>query len=207
MAFRLIPKEESFYDMFEQIAGVLVSAAGVLVDATAKIDAVPENAKRMERLEHDADVITHDIITRLNRTFITPIDREDIHRLASTLDDVLDLMEAATERFILYRVDTLRPEAHQIAKVIQEQVQQVQQMLPKLRHLRHEQILSHCIEINRLENVADRILRDSIAALFDGTPNPLTVIKWRGLYELLEAATDKCQDVANTVEAIVLKNA
>jgi uncharacterized protein Yka (UPF0111/DUF47 family) len=116
-------------------------------------------------------------------------------------------MEAATERFILYRITALRPEAHQIATVIRDQLQQVHQMLPKLRKLRHEHVLEHCIELNRLENVGDRILRDSIARLFDGTPDPITIIKWRGLYEVLEAATDKCQDIANTVEAIVLKNA
>ena len=207
MAFRLVPKEASFYDLFERLTGILVTASGVLVDATARFESVAENAKRLERLEHDGDQITHDVIARLNRTFITPLDREDIHRLTTALDDVLDLMEAATERFILYKVPSLRPEALQIAQVIQQQVQQVQQMIPKLRHLRHEHVLEHCIEINRLENVGDRILRDAIAALFDGTPDPITVIKWRGLYELLEEATDKCQDIANTVEAIVLKNA
>ena len=207
MGFRLIPKEESFYDLFERLTDILVEASGVLVNALVNFDSLADNAKRLERLEHDGDQVTHDIIARLNRTFITPIDREDIYRLTTSLDDVLDLMEAATERFTLYRVSTLRPEAHQIAKVIQEQAQQVQQMIPKLRHLRHERVLEHCIEINRLENVADRILRDAIASLFDGTPDPITVIKWRGLYELLEEATDKCQDIANTVEAIVLKNA
>lgn len=207
MAFRLIPKEESFFDMFEQLSGVLVKAAEELVQATARVENIVEGAKRLERLEHDGDQITHEIIARLNRTFITPLDREDIHRLGATLDDVLDLMEEATERFILYKINSLRPEANQIAKVIRDQLQQVQQMLPKLRHLRHEHILEHCIEINRLENVGDRLLRDAIANLFDGTPDPITVIKWRGLYELLEAATDKCQDIANTVEAIVLKNA
>jgi predicted phosphate transport protein (TIGR00153 family) len=207
MGFRLIPKEESFFDMFEQLCGVLVKAAEELVQATARVENMVEGAKRIERLEHDGDQITHEIMARLNRTFITPLDREDIHRMATALDDVLDLMEAATERFVLYKVDHLRPEANQIAKVIRDQVAQVQQMLPKLRHLRREHVLEHCIEINRLENVADRILRDSIGALFDGTPDPITVIKWRGLYEYLETATDKCQDIANTVEAIVLKNA
>jgi predicted phosphate transport protein (TIGR00153 family) len=121
MAFRLIPKDESFYDMFEQLSGILVKGADVLVEAMARFDSVAESAKRLERLEHDGDQVTHDIIAKLNRTFITPIDREDIHRLASDLDDVLDLMEAATERFILYRVTALRPEAEQIARVIQQQ--------------------------------------------------------------------------------------
>jgi len=207
MAFRLIPKEESFYDLFEQLVGILVTAAGVLVEATARAETLPENAKRLERLEHDGDQITHEIITRLNKTFITLIDREDIHGLTTALDDVLDLIEAAAERFSLYKITEITPQAQEIAKVIQQQIQALALVMPKLRHLRHERIIEHCIEINRLENVGDRLLRDAFAALFNGNPDPLTVIKWRELYEILEQATDKCEDVANTVESIVLKNA
>ncbi len=207
MGFRLIPKEESFFDLFEKQAGVLVAAAERLVEATERFETVAENAKRLERLEHDADQLTHELIERLNRTFITPLDREDIHQLACALDDVLDLMEAVTERFILFKVRHIMPPAKEIAKVIQQQVQQIHQIMPKLRHLRHEQIMAHCIEINRLENVGDRLLRDALAVLFDGHPDPIEVIKWRELYELLETATDKCEDVANTIEGIVLKNA
>ena len=207
MAFRLIPKEQSFFDLFEQLVGILVNAAGVLVEATERVDALPENAKRLERLEHDGDQVTHEIMTRLNRTFITPLDREDIHRLTSDLDDVLDLIEAVTERFILYKVTAITPQAQQIAKVIQQQIQEIHQVMPKLRHLRREQILEHCIEVNRLENAGDRLLRDSLGALFDGNPDALAVIKWRDLYTLLESATDKCEDVANVIEGIVLKNA
>jgi uncharacterized protein Yka (UPF0111/DUF47 family) len=207
MAFRWIPKEESFFDLFEQQAGILVKAADELVAATARAETLGEHAKRLERLEHDGDLVTHEIMSRLNRTFLTPLDREDIHRIGSDLDDVLDLMEASTERFTLYRVTALRPEAHEIAKVVQQQVQEIEKMMPKLRHLRREQMMEHCIEINRLENVADRLMRDAIGRLFEGTPDPLLVIKWRGLFELLEQATDKCEDVANAVEAILLKNA
>ena len=207
MAFRLIPKEESFFDLFEQLVGILVKAAEVLVEATEHAETLPENAKRLERLEHDGDQVTHEIITRLNRTFITPIDREDIHGLTSDLDDVLDLIEAATERFILYKVTAITPQAQEIARVIQQQVQEIHKAMPKLRHLRHEQIIEHCIEINRLENSGDRLLRDAFAALFDGQPDPIQVIKWRELYEVLESATDKCEDVANVIEGIVLKNA
>ncbi|MBI4343320.1 MAG: DUF47 domain-containing protein [Candidatus Omnitrophica bacterium] len=206
MAFRLIPKEESFYDLFEKQSAILREAAAVLVEATSRVETLAPTAQRLERLEHDGDLITHEIMARLNRTFITPLDREDLHRIGTDLDDVLDLMEAATERFILYKVAAIRPEAAEIAKVIQQQVEEVHKMMPKLRHLRHEQIMEHCIEINRLENIGDRLLRDAIAGLFNGTPDPITVIKWRGLYEVLEEATDKCEDIANTVEAIVLKN-
>ena len=207
MAFRLIPKETSFFDLFEKITGILVEAAGVLVESTARAEALAEGAKRLERLEHDGDQVTHDVIARLNRTFITPLDREDIHQLATSLDDVLDLVEAATERFILYQIKHITPQAQEIAKVIQQQVLEIHRMMPKIRHLRHEHIMEHCIEINRLENAGDRLLRDAFVAMFEGTPDPLMVIKWRELYELLESATDKCEDVANVVEGIVLKNA
>ena len=207
MGFRLIPKDESFFDLFEQQAAILRDAAGVLVEATSRLETLPERAKRLERLEHDGDQLTHELMAKLNRTFITPFDREDIHRLVSDLDDVLDLMEAVTERFILFKIRQIMPPAVAIAKVIQQQVEELHRVLPKLRRMRHEQVMPHCIEINRLENVGDRLLRDAFAMLFDGAPDPIVVIKWRELYELLEMATDKCEDVANTIEGLVLKNA
>jgi len=207
MGFRLIPKEKSFFDLFEKLAATLVEATERLVEATERYETVADNAKRLERLEHDGDQLTHELMERLNRTFITPLDREDIHQLASALDDVLDLMEAVTERFILFKIKQIMPPAREIAKVIQQQVQEIHRVMPKLRDLRHEHVMEHCIEINRLENVGDRLLRDAFATLFDGTPDPIVVIKWRELYEILESATDKCEDVANTIEAIVLKNA
>ena len=207
MGFRFVPREESFFDLFEKVSTTLVAAAERLVEATERFESMAENAKRLERLEHDGDQLTHELMERLNRTFITPLDREDIHQLASALDDVLDLMEAVTERFILFKIQHIMPPAKEIAKVIQQQVQEIHRVIPKLRHLRHEHIIEHCIEINRLENVGDRLLREAFAALFDGTPDPILVIKWRELYEILETATDKCEDVANTIEGIVLKNA
>ena len=207
MAFRLIPKDESFFDLFEQAANRLVTAAGVLVEATGKSETLPENAKRLERLEHDADQLTHELVEKVNRSFITPFDREDIYSLATELDDVMDLIEATTERFILFKVQQVLPQAQEIAKVIQQQTQELQRVMPQLRRLKRDSIMPHCVEINRLENVGDRLLRDAMASLFDGRYDPLTVIKWRELYELMEQATDKCEDVANTIEGIVLKNA
>ena len=207
MAFRLIPKEESFFDMFEQVANTLLAGAAVLVEATTRFETLGENAKRLERLEHDADQLTHELMEKLNRTFLTPLDREDIHQMASEMDDIMDLMEAATERFILFKIQRMMPQAQEIAKVIQQQVQELHRVMPQLRHLKRNSIMPHCIEINRLENVGDRLLRDAFASLFDGSHEPLTVIKWRELYELMEQATDKCEDVANTIESIVLKNA
>lgn len=207
MGFRLIPKEESFFDLFEKQTAILVAGAERLVEATERIDTLADNAKRLERLEHDADQLTHELMERLNRTFITPLDREDIHELATDLDDVMDLMEAATERFILFKITQILPSAREIAKVIQQQIQELHRVVPMLRAMRHERIMERCIEINRLENVGDRLLREAFAALFDGAPDPITVIKWRELFEILETATDKCEDVANTIEGIVLKNA
>jgi len=207
MGFRLIPKEESFFDLFEKASNNLMEAGRLLMHTMEQFDQVAANAQRMERLEHDGDQIIHDIMARLNRTFITPLDREDIHQLASALDDVLDFMEATTERFVLYKVNTVTSFAKELAQVIAKQVEEIHRIMPQLRRLRHQDILHHCIEINRLENAGDRILRDAMAALFDSQGNPLDVMKWRDLYELMESATDKCEDVAVVIEGIVLKNA
>jgi len=207
MAFRLIPKDESFFDLFEQQTKLLVEGAEVLMRAMDQPASIPENAKRLERLEHDADQLTHELMEKLNRTFITPLDREDIHHLATEIDDVIDLMEGTTERMVLYKVQEVMPQSQEISKVIHQQVEELHKAMPKLRRLRRESILPHCVEINRLENIGDRLLRTAIVNLFDGRHEALTVIKWRELYELMEEATDKCEDVANTIEGIVLKNA
>ena len=207
MGFRLFPKEESFFDLFEKASNNLLEAGRLLVQTMEQFDGVVENARRMERIEHDGDQITHDIMARLNRTFITPIDREDIHRLASAIDDVLDFVEATTERFVLYKVKVVTPFAVELARVIAKQIEEVHRVLPHLRRMRHQDILGHCIEINRLENEGDRLLREAMVQLFDTPANPMDVMKWRELYDLMEAATDKNEDVAVVIEGIVLKNA
>lgn len=207
MRFRLIPKEESFFDLFEKASENLLQAGRLLVQTMERFDGVVENARRMERLEHDGDQITHEIVARLNRTFITPLDREDIHRLASAIDDVLDLVEATTERFVLYKVKAVTSFAVELARVIAKQVEEIHQVLPHLRRMRQEDILRHCIEINRLENEGDHFLRAAVVQLFDSQAAPLDVMKWRELYDLMEAATDKNEDVAVVIEGIALKNA
>ena len=207
MGFRLIPREESFFDLFEKASNNLVEAGRLLVQTMEHFEKVNENAERMERLEHVGDQITHEIMARLNRTFITPLDREDIHQLASALDDVLDFIEATTERFVLYKIKTVTSFAKEMAEVVAKQVEEIHQMMPRLRHMRQEEILKHCIEINRLENTGDRLLRNAVVALFDSKSDPLDVMKWRELYELMETANDKSEDVANAIEGIVLKNA
>jgi hypothetical protein len=207
MKFNFIPKEESFFDLFEKASNNLLSAGKLLEYTMQNFEQFIDSARKMERLEHDGDQIVHEIMARLNRTFITPLDREDIHQLASSLDDVLDFIEATTERFVLYKIKSVTPHAKELAPVITKQIEEIHYVLPQLRHMRHQDIIKHCIEINRLENTGDRILRDAVASLFDRQENSLEVMKWREIYELLEAATDKCEDVANVVEGIFLKNA
>ena len=205
--FRFIPKEVQFFEMFERSSKILLEGGKLLEEIVSHFTDLPEKASRMERLEHDADQVTHEIMSNLNRTFITPIDREDIHQLSTALDDVMDFVEAVTERLILYKVKEVTPQFKAIAGVVARQIEEIHQMIPRLRALRHADILVHCIEINRLENQADRILREGVAELFDKGGDPLEVMKWRELYDLLETATDKCEDVAVVIEGIFLKNA
>ena len=205
--FSLIPREVQFFEFFERSAQLLQEASMVLRELIADFQDLPAKAQRMERLEHDADRVTHEIMANLNRTFITPIDREDIHRLATSLDDVMDFVEAVTERLILYKVKQLTPRFKAIVEVISKQIHEIHLMIPRLRALRHADILQHCIEVNRLENEGDRLLREAVAELFEKGGDPLEVMKWRDLYDLLETATDKCEDVAVVIEGIFLKNA
>jgi len=205
--FQLIPKDQSFFAMFERAAQNLLEAARTMDDLARHFEDVAVKANRLERLEHDGDQITHEIMARLNRTFITPIDREDIHGLASAIDDVLDFIEAAAEHLVLYKVTEVRQPFRDLAGVVLAQTQQIHAIIPRLKELRHADILDHCIEVNRLENTGDRLLREAVAELFEQVRDPLEVMKWRDLYEMLETATDRCEDVAVAVEGIVLKHA
>jgi len=205
--FKLIPQEVEFFDMFVRSAENTLKGAKLLKKISDNFDSLSEDAAKLERLEHDSDQITHDIMEKLNKTFVTPIDREDIHELTAALDDVMDFIEAATERMILYKVKAPTSEMKEISDVILRQAEEINSVMPKLRQLKHSQVMEHCIEINRLENEGDRILREAVARLFDQKTDPLEVIKWRDIYEYLETATDKCEDVAVIIEGIVLKHA
>lgn len=205
--FQLIPRDQSFFAMFERAARNLLEAAQTMDDLAHHYEEVVLKAARLERLEHDGDQITHEIMARLNRSFITPIDREDIHTLASAIDDVLDFIEGAAEHLVLYKVREIRKPFQELSRVILAQAREINAILPRLKELRHADILDHCIEVNRLENTGDRLLREAVAELFEQVKDPLEVMKWRDLYDLLETATDKCEDVAVVVEGIVLKHA
>ena len=206
--FRLIPQEIQFFGLFGKSSKLLLDGSKALHEMTSNdFRDLPEKAQRLERLEHDADQVTHEIMAKLNRTFITPIDREDIHQLATAMDDVMDFIEGVTEHLVLYKVKQPTPQFKALTQVIQLQVEEIDKMIPRIRNLKHADILQHCIEINRLENQGDRILREAVADLFDKGGDPLEVMKWRELYAMLEMATDKCEDVAVVIEGIFLKNA
>ena len=161
--------------MFERASNNLMTAARLLVDTVDKFEDLADNALRMERLEHEGDQITHDILARLHRSFITPIDSEDIHLLASALDDVMDFIEATTERFVICRVSEPNCHVQALARVILKQVEEIHQIMPHLRRLREDNILKHCVEINRLENQGGQLLRAAVAELFE----PLRTICWK----------------------------
>lgn len=203
--FRLIPREEKFFEFFEEAANNILEGARVLVQMTEEGSAsFQERWKRLEELEHVGDKITHQIIRKLNRTFITPIDREDIHSLAVALDNVMDLIEASAARMSLYKVKQPTEEAGQLARVILKSAEEIVKAVSNFERM--DDVIERCIEINRLENIADDISREAIAGLFDKGHDPIDVIKWKEIYEMMEATTDQCEDVANIVEALALKS-
>ncbi len=203
--FRLIPREEKFFEFFRKAANNILDGAKVLVQMTDEEGGDLEKGwKQLEEFEHEGDKITHQIIRKLNRTFITPIDREDIHSLTVALDDVMDLIEAAAARMTLYKIKQSTEEARKLAQVILKSAEEIVKAVSNLERL--DDVMEHCIEINRLENVADDISREAIAGLFDKGHDPIDVIKWKEIYETMETATDRCEDVANIVESVALKN-
>jgi len=205
VAFRLIPREEKFFDLFEQQAATIMAAAGVLEALVLDYPNAQDKVERIRNLEHQGDTLTHEIVKKLNTTFITPIDREDIYALASRLDDVLDLIDAVADRLLLYKVSKTTAGSVDMAKIIVKTAEAADRAVRCLRTL-SPVYLKHCIEVNRLENEADRLLRDLLAGLFE-TSDPVEIIKWKELYETMEAVTDRCEDVVNVIEGIALKNA
>jgi len=201
---RLIPKDTSFFQMFSVMSDNLIAGAQTLVDLFADYKDVDKRIDEVRRLERAGDELTHAILTKLNQTFITPFDREDIHQLASKLDDVLDYINASGARLVMYRIAAPPPAAGELAKIILMQCQELQKAVSLMQ--KNGNILSHCVEINRLENEADQVSQQAIARLFDSEKDPINLIKIKELLEFLESATDKAEDVANVLETVVLKN-
>ena len=200
----LIPRDNTFFDMFAQMSENLISGARVMVDLFADYKNVETKVSEIRRIERMGDEMTHAVLTKLNQTFITPFDREDIHALTSSLDDVLDFINSAAARIITYRISNPPAVALDLSRIVLLQAQELHRALPLLR--RNGDILTHCVEINRLENEADVVSRAAIGQLFDQEKDPITLIKTKELIEILELATDKAEDVANVLETVVLKN-
>jgi len=194
--------------LFERSAANLVIAAGKLLDLFEDYRDLEVKIGRIKELEHEGDAITHEIMRNLHSTFITPIDREDIALLCQRLDDVMDFIDGAARRTLLYRVSQPTQKAKDLAVIILKITYKVNEVLPLLRRSKNnKEILEQCVEINRLENEADEVLHSALADLFENNQNVLDVIKWREIYEHLESATDRGEDVANVLEAVVLKHA
>jgi predicted phosphate transport protein (TIGR00153 family) len=204
----MTPRDTKFYDLFEQDTRNLVVSAEKLVDLFDNYENVEAKAKQLKDLEHRGDAITHEIIQRLHRTFVTPIDREDIALLANSLDDVMDFIEAAGRTAFLYGIAQPTERARELASIVAKVAYKLDEVMPSLRRRNQFQwILEQCVEINRLENEADDVHHAALAELFHDCTDACEIIKWREIYQHMEDATDRGEDVANVLEGIVLKNA
>ena len=198
------PKEREFFNLFEEAGANLVRAAGLLDRMLQDWPDHGELARDILACEHEGDRITHDIIQRLNKTFVTPIDREDIHELASALDDVVDFIEEVSDFFGLYRIEAPMAQAQQQARILESACRQVAAAIPRLRAF--DDISHFTVEINRYENEGDRVLREALASLFEAGIDPMMVIRWKDIFERLEDAIDATERVANILEGITIKN-
>jgi uncharacterized protein len=201
---RLIPKEEKFFADFVALADRIVSGATLLEKMLSSDPPAFEIALQIRGVEHECDSLTHQIIQRLNRTFVTPIDREDIHTLATSLDDVMDAIDAAATVVRRYRISSLRYGARELASLAWQSAMQVRVMCEALE--KRKGVHDLAIEVNRLENAADDVLDEALRRLFEEEKNAITVMKWKEMLDLLEEATDRCEDVANVLEGVVVKH-
>ena len=207
MFSKLIPREGRFFDLFNAHAAQIVEGSHALVQLVADPATFAAHAERIDTAERGADKITHETITLLHKTFITPIDRDQIHQLITSMDDILDLIQDVAETIVLYDIRVVPPEAKALADICQMCCDRVKQAVAMLTNLKQaESILKTCEEIDRLESDADRVMRSAMSKLFRDEADAKQVIKLRTIYELLETITDRCEDVANIIEGIVLEN-
>jgi len=204
VAFRLIPREEKFYNDFQALADELSRGATLLEEMLAPDRPRWDKADEIKEVEHKCDFITHEIIQRLNRTFVTPLDREDIHELARSLDDVMDAIDASAALVRLYRLEHVRFGARELAQIVTASTRQIRLGLDALEQ--HKGLITHAVEINRLENEADRTHQQAVSRLFEDERDPIEIIKWKETLDFLEAATDRCEDVANVLEGVMVKH-
>ena len=205
--FGLIPKDDKFFKLFKQMTENITEGAMLLKDMLDNFKDPAESQRKIKDIEHKGDSITHDIIQKLNKTFVTPLDREDIYSLASKLDDILDLIDVCSQRIIMYNVESIPAEAKSLGFIILQSCLVVDKAVAMLGKKSNDQLFALCVEINALENEADRVCREAISRLFDEEKDPIQLIKWKEIFETLEKATDKCEDAANILESVVVKNA
>jgi predicted phosphate transport protein (TIGR00153 family) len=203
----LFPKDIDFFEILDRDALNITKASVMLVSLMENFERLEERAKEIYEVEQEGDVLTHEIMKKLNKTFITPIDREDLHALAASLDDILDLIWGAVDRMVVFKLTSATAEAISMSKELQTTTEVIHKAIHKLKEKEYGHVQDYCIEINRLENKIDRIFRDALGKLFEEIKDPILIIKWKEIYEHLEDASDKCEDVANVLEAIVLKYA
>ncbi|OFZ55744.1 MAG: phosphate transport regulator [Bdellovibrionales bacterium RIFOXYC1_FULL_54_43] len=204
--FGLIPKEEKFFVMFKSMTHNTIEGALLLKDMLDNFENPVQSQRKIKDIEHKGDSMTHDIISKLNKSFVTPFDREDIYALSAKLDDILDLIDAAAVRIVMYNVDKPTPEAKELGFLILKGCQAIDKAVEMLGG-DVEAMSQYWVEVNDIENEADRVSRDAVSRLFDEEKDPIQLIKWKEIYETLERVTDKCEDVANILESIVVKNA
>ncbi|MCK4274536.1 MAG: DUF47 domain-containing protein [Dehalococcoidales bacterium] len=203
-----VPKEHKFFDLFEESAQNIVKAAEVLKEMMDDWQFIDSRVAEITEMEHRGDTITHQIISLVHQTFVTPFDREDIALLAHTMDDVIDFIHSTADAMFIYKIESPTERAKQLADIIVRGAVEVEKAVRGLRRRKElKRIMEGCVEINRLENMADRVYRAAIAELFENTEDIALVIKWREIYEHMESATDRCEDVADVLEGVALKHA
>lgn len=205
---RLVPRQSSFFDLFEKQVNMVSHGAQSLEKMLVNYTNAEDSAFKLKETEHDADEIAHQIMNKLNTTFVTPLDREDIHALVSALDDILDYIEAAADRMVLYEIKEPTEAAIKLSKILAQATELTVKAVGCLRDLKHPEVIREaCIAINRLENEGDQVNRIALSKLFQMNDQPMEALKWREIYGHIETAIDKCEDVADILESTVLKNA
>ena len=202
---RLIPRDEQFFELFDQLCGHLATTARMLGDLFSDPSRVLEHVKAIKDVEHKADLLTATVNQRIDKSFITPIDREDIHMLASRLDDVIDLLDGAARRFEMLHIRSVLPPAKQLSALLVRAADEIQTAVSKMR--KPSSVNQHVVAIKQIEEEGDAVYHEAVGALFSGTPNPLEVIKWKEMYDTLEGAIDSCMGVAQVLQSISIKNA
>ncbi len=206
---KLFPKQIDFFEIFDRAALTVKKAASLLVTVmdTESFDNIESKVREIYDAEQEGDILTHDIIKKLNKTFVTPIDREDLHALASRLDDVVDMIWGSCERLLLFNLKKPTKEAIAMSKDLLTTTEVLHKAIKRLKEKNYSFVHEYCIEINRLENKIDRHFKVALVELFEDVKDPILIIKWKEVYEHLEEASDRCEDVANILESIILKYA